>query len=96
MRICFNHFQSEAIQVAHMKETKRIIQFMKNSDVRSTTDDEQPGLEPTYSTKSTLGTNSKVTDTTTRLASNNTTTISTSDNSSTSNSMFNRVYFSGR
>lgn len=90
-------FQSEAIQVAHMKETKRIIQFMKNSDVHSTTDAEQPVPEQTYSTKSKVGTNSKTLDTTTatsRLNSTNTATASSSGSST--NSMFNRVYFSGR
>lgn len=52
--------------MAHMKGTQRIVQFMKNSDVHSTTGDthNQPVPEQTCSAKSTLETNSKTISTT--------------------------------
>lgn len=92
--------QSEAIYVTHMKETKRIIQFMKESDLNPGVSDltcadelqrqTSPKSHPMHSTSNTYsGTSSE-----NRWASNSSNTNTNTNTSS--NSLFNTIYFSGR
>lgn len=91
--------QSEAIHVNHMKETKKIIQFMKDCDLHPSDSDamssEQPPIQaqPRQPHQSTIPQNtySSSTSSENRWASN-----SNTNTSSSSNSMFNKLYNSGR
>lgn len=91
--------QSEALQVAHMKETKRIIQFMIDTDLHSNKDvvnvteksiqePKQHIQQPKHETKP--NNYSTITKNEDRWAS------SSGSSSNTNNSLFNKVYYSGR
>lgn len=86
-------FQSEAIQVAHIKETKRIIQYLKDCDSHSNDEVNQQSAtisqtNQTYSTRQTTNSNNET--------NRNTYGITRGSTSSTNNAAFNDLYFSGR
>lgn len=106
-----NKFQSEAVQVAHMKETKRIIQCMKDCDVHPNDEDrkkaasdlDEMDFEP-YQTRPEIATYARSHNT---YSSQSRATTSADDrwasgsstgasSSNNSNNLFNKVYQSGR
>lgn len=92
----FEFHQSEAIHVTHMKETKRIIQFMKDCDLHSSDSDATCSERPPKQSQQTQPVHSVPSQSTysstpgeNRWASN-----SNTNTSSSSNSLFNKIYFS--
>lgn len=86
--------QSEAIQVAHMKETKQIIQYLKNSDLHSNETETKPNdghlIMPATTTTTATAT------ATASEHSHNDDDYNAQVDDAMSNNAFNEVYYSGR
>lgn len=94
--------QSEAIQVAHMKKTQQIIQFMKESDLHSNQDgteknDTKQQPQASYGRRETKSSTQPMNYST---SGNDSRWASTSGTASgaggSSNNLFNKIYNSGR